>query len=141
MGILADLFVAHPADAPGYEEQLKNRDALQKRFERVEFKGLTDLEFSTLWALLKGEEWDLEKHALEEVTPAGNTWLFRFPSSFVQQLTSIDERRISDVSIPWAATEELQWEPSEAKEVVVELVRLARVAKSSSKGLFLWGSL
>ena len=40
-----------------------------------------------------------------------------------------------------AQTEELMCDPAEIEPVVTELVRLAQIAASSTKGLFLWGSL
>src|SRR5262249_44276733 len=110
-------------------------------FELVQFKGLTNLEFGTLWAIINGEEFDFNKHALESLAPQGNTWLFRFPPAFVQKLAALTPAAINAVSAAWADTEELQWEPSETKEVIVELVRLAKLAASPTKGLFFWGSL
>ncbi len=41
----------------------------------------------------------------------------------------------------WAQTEELMCDPAEIEPVVAELVRLAQIAASSTKGLSLWGSL
>jgi hypothetical protein len=139
MSLLTDLFVAEPSAALSYEERLKRKDL--SAYDRAEFKGLTGLEFSTLRAFISNEEWDLDKHDLEEVTPSGETWLFRFPERFVDQLSELGSADIPDLSKQWAATEELQWEPAEAEEVIVALVRLARKAKLEAKGLYLWGSL
>ena len=69
------------------------------------------------------------------------TWLFHFPESFVKVLAALTPAAIEGVAERWANTEELQWEPSEAQEVLVELVRLSETAESSSKGLYFWGSL
>lgn len=141
MGLLADLFVAEPEDALTYEALSGKGKLPADRFERAEFKGLTNLEFTTLWALMQNEEWDLDKHDLEAIGEPGETWLFRFPDTFVEALASLDSASISRVVPLWANTEELQWEPSEAQEVIEELVRLARLARTTSKRLFLWGSL
>ena len=135
MSILSDLFVSEPEKAQEYAKFPSDR------LERAQFKGLTDLEFTTLWALIKNEEWDIDEHSLEAVGEPGDTWLFKFPSSFVDALSSLDQAGVSRVSPLWASTEELEWEPSEAQEVIEELVRLANLTKSNSKRLYLWGSL
>jgi hypothetical protein len=139
MAILTDIFVSSPADAQRY--QSLQPSASGGPFELVHFNGLTNLEFGTLWAIINAEEFDFDRHALESLAPQGETWLFRFPTAFVQKLVALTPATIGELSAKWADTEELQWEPSEAKEVLVELVRLAKLASPPSKGLFFWGSL
>jgi len=139
MSILTEIFVSSPADAQRYESLQPKRSG--GPFELVQFKGLTNLEFGTLWAIITGEEFDFDQHALESIAPPKETWLLRFPTSFVQELAALTTARIEEVAAAWADTEELQWDPSEAQEVIVELVRLAKLAISPSKGLFFWGSL
>lgn len=68
MGILSDLFVAEPPDAPSYESLQLSGKLPAGRFERVQFQGLTDLNFSILWAFLESQEWDVKTHVLEEIT-------------------------------------------------------------------------
>lgn len=143
MGLLADVFVAESKDALAYEDLHSQGSLPAGRFERAELKGLTDLELTTLWALVQDEEWDLDQHALEAIGEPGETWLFRFPDTFTEALASLDRSHISRVAPLWADTEEMQeeWEPSVAQAVIEELVRLARRARATSKPLFLWGSL
>lgn len=139
MAILTDIFVSTPADAQRFQSLQPKRSG--GPFELVQFKGLTNLEFGTLWAIINGEEFDFDKHALESLAPQENTWLFRFPPAYVQKLTALTPAAIEEVAATWADTEELQWDLSEAQEVVVEMVRLAKLASLPSKGLFFWGSL
>jgi hypothetical protein len=136
MAILTDIFVSSPNEAAKYDGI--NHGAV---IELVQFKGLTNLEFGTLWAIIEGKEFDFDQHALESLTPAEETWLLRFPISFVQELVALTPPRIREIAESWANTDELQWESSEAEEVVVELVRLAKFASATSQGLFLWGSV
>jgi hypothetical protein len=139
MAILTDIFVSTLADAQRYESlQPKHTGG---PFELVRFNGLTNLEFGMLWAIMNGEVFDFDKHALDSLAPQEETWLFRFPQGYVQKLAALTPASVHEVSAAWADTEELQWEPDEAKEVVIELVRLAKLASSPSKGLFFWGSL
>ncbi|TMG73160.1 MAG: hypothetical protein E6H80_10360 [Betaproteobacteria bacterium] len=143
MGILSDLFVAEPRDAPSYESLQSSGKLPAGRFERVQFKGLTDLNFGILWAFLEGQEWDIKTHVLEEVAmgKGGETWLFQFPRPLVAKLGVLDRSGVVRAAEFWAQTEELMCDPSEIEPVVAELVRLAQIAASSTKGLFLWGSL
>ena len=53
MSILADLFVAHPADAPDYGERFDDR-AWEADVESESFGGLTQLEFEILWGPRRG---------------------------------------------------------------------------------------
>ena len=56
MGILADLFVADPADASSYEASIGGTPPAG-RFEVRQLGGFTQLELEILWAILDGEEW------------------------------------------------------------------------------------
>lgn len=139
MGILTDIFVSTPTYAERYEALEQKQSG--ELFELVQFKGLTDLEFGTLWAIINGENFDFDKHALESLAPQGETWLFQFPAPFVQKLVGLTAAKLDDVSAAWAGTDELQWDPLEAKEVIVELIRLSKLASAQSKGMYFWGSL
>jgi hypothetical protein len=143
MGILTDLFVAAPEDATGYESLQPHGKVPRGKFERVQLKGLLDINFTILWALLEGEEWDATAHVLDELAmgPEGETWLFRFPDPLVAKLAGLSDSGIARAAELWAQTEELRCEPDDIEPVVAELVRLARLALSDEKGLFLWGSV
>jgi hypothetical protein len=140
MAILTDIFVASVSDAPKYES-LEAAGPPGSLFEVTQFNGLTNLEFGTLWAIMNGENFDFDKHALESLAPEGETWLFRFPAAYVQKLAALSPAQAKKTAATWAATDELQWEPAEAEEVLSELIRLAKLAGLPSKGLFLWGSV
>lgn len=65
MGLLCDLFVNTRDEALAYESTTtQDRDIRLKRFSPFEFKGLTSLEFGTLWAILANEEWDVRRLSL-----------------------------------------------------------------------------
>jgi hypothetical protein len=144
MGILADIFVATEDEALAYESSIDSDDI--EKYERVEFKGLTGLEFGTLWAILENEEWDVDVHMLEDVSYGddGETWLMMFPDELISLLCSVENNNFESVLDQWAITEELQmsgWEPAEVGTVLKDLIRLAKTAQSSKRGLYLWGSL
>lgn len=147
MGILADLFVATPPEAAVYEETLlRDLAAAEEQFDPAHFRGLTDLNFSILWAILSEEEWDLKRHALTTIMleEPGETWLFQFPQPFCEKLAALSDEEVRSVSQEWAATEELtldRWTVDDVAPVVERLRDLSKRAVSSEDALFLWGSL
>jgi hypothetical protein len=89
------LFIASRQDAASYEE----REG--KGFERIELGGLTSLEFETLWAISENEEWDTEKHVIEEIASTDGTWTFQFPEAYVLKLQSLDAAGMRAAADAW----------------------------------------
>ena len=147
MGILADVFVATPPEAAVYEETLlRDVASAEAQYEPVHFYGLTDLNFSVLWALLLEEEWDLQRHALTTIRleEPGETWLFQFPQPFCEKLAALSDEELRGVSEAWAASEELtldRWTVDDVILVIERLRELSKRALNSDDDLFLWGSL
>ncbi len=143
MGILADFFVAELDDALNYQ-QLMGPDLPRDRFELVESGRITPLEVTTLWAITTNEQWSPEQHDLEmlgESSAEQETWLCRFPPAFVSRLAELTPAELPRVAAEWAATEEMACSPEDVLPEVDGLVRLARLAQTTGKGLYLWGSL
>jgi hypothetical protein len=143
MGILTDLFVATPEDALLYESPLVKGPPPATRIDVVELKHMTDIEFSMLWALLAGEEWDVEAHALETVACGADdeTWLFRFQAPLVSRLAALTPLQVARAAESWWGTGQLDAAPEEIEPLVTDLTRLAGAAGMTGKGLYLWGSL
>ena len=78
MAILADIFVSSPTDAPNYES-LQSTGQLGRALEVVQFKGLTNLEFGILWAIIEGKEFDFGRHALDRWLRKAKRGFFDFP--------------------------------------------------------------
>jgi len=140
MGMLCDIFVSTPEMALRYESMLEEEKP-RDDFVVAEWKGLTSLEFGTLWALIESKEFDPQRHGLEALSGQGESWLYRFPSDLVNSLASLDSERLQAVSAAWAATEELQWPTEDAEEVLESLAKLAKLALKTGRGLFHWGCL
>ncbi len=146
MGLLSDFFVANEGEAARYADRMSEDDqgkviALQLR--PAEYKGFTDVEVGTLWAILEGKEWDADLHELESDGGGdeGDSWLFRFPDRLVLLLAHVEHSAL-DAALPrWADTEELQVDVEELRPVVLDLQRLAKQAIAEQKSLYLWGSL
>jgi hypothetical protein len=144
MGILADVFVATEYDAKQYANPDTHSDpALRKRITLAEFKSLTSLEFTTLWAILENVDWDVEHHELIDESNEGDdeSWLFRFPEQLVDLLAAMNETTLIDANSLWAATDEIDCDPSEMLPVTQQLQALAIKARASGCKMYLWGCL
>ena len=145
MGLIADFFVASGDDALAYEASyISNRAAHTEKYEPAEFRNLTGVEIGILWAHLVGEKWSVDKHMLTEIRfgDGGETWLLQVPNDLVQLLASLKDDDLAPLAEWWATTEEFQLRGADdVDELLSALHALAKKAKSSGEGLFLWGSL
>jgi hypothetical protein len=142
VSILSDFFVATPNDALEYESLLLAAEPVpNERFTTVSYQGFTSLELGFLWAHLERQAWDVERHGLEHVSHGeeGETWLERFPDEFVRLLSDLEQP--AALASLWAQHEELNAEPEDLMPFLGDLKRLAQLAQSSRKALYLWGSL
>ena len=135
MGILADIYIARDDEAVSY-------DTTPDQFaDRAQYKGFTALELSILWSIMRGVEWDVammdEFPCLLQVD-GGARLLHRLPAKLVTELAALSPDQVGSVSSAWAATEELCWPPEAAREVIEDLVHLARRASETSRSLHLW---
>lgn len=146
MGLLSDFFVASEEEAVGYADRMSDGDqgkATASHLHPAEYKGFTDLEVGTLWAILEGKEWDADLHELEneEGGDEDDSWLFRFPDRLVQLLAHVEHSALEAALHRWAETEELQVDAEELRPVILDLQRLAKQAIAEQKSVYLWGSL
>ncbi|MGO9485598.1 MAG: hypothetical protein ACLPX9_13575 [Rhodomicrobium sp.] len=143
MGLLADFVVAGLSDAQEYASRSGNIARLEQRVSRSEWKNYTNLSLGILWAILRGETFDIKRHDLEVISIASNheSWLFRFPPDLVDRLASLEEAQIARLAASWAESEEVPGRGADNEPVLLELRRLARAAKTQNRSLFLFGSL
>lgn len=140
MSIFTTVFVDTPDAAARFAQSGPPGD----HPDTVQFGGLTNLEFETLWAIVCKENFNLERHALESLFLGkdGTPWLWRFPDAFVTTLSEFDTSQVANAAKAWVATEELSGsEPGEAEPVIKDLASMSRLARESGRALFLWGSL
>jgi hypothetical protein len=137
MGLLSDVYLSDSESALNYDGQ-------PERFrtsERIQCKGLTPLEFSTLWAILQGIEWDVD--SMDEfkcllTKDGGERLIHQFPQKFVECLAGLDEKAIENAAAHWAKTEELACEAGDILPFLDELVPLAIVSCRSGKSMYVW---
>lgn len=138
MGLIADIFLSNDAEAVAY-------DTTPERFaERAEYKGFTPLELSTLWAIMRGIEWDVdmldEFPCLLEID-GGERLIHSLPPAMVSELAALTPDRVASAASDWAATDEMDCDPKDIRPIVDDLVRLSRQASESGRGVYLWNSL
>jgi hypothetical protein len=133
---MTELFLSKPDEARTYGANSS------ERFERAQLGGLTSLEFGSLWAIFEEEPWDQKRHDLPMVTSADDTWIFRFPDKCIARFERVQPAEITKAASKWAEMEELEGTaPAELEPAIEALVKLARSAKSSGRGLYLWNAL
>ena len=105
--------------------------------------GLTQLQMSTLYAILLGREWDLDldNEFKLEGGDGESDWIFRFPSNMTSLLANSPVSKLDDARIKWAATEEMGVDPKEIFDLMAGLHKLARHAIACQKSMYLWFSL
>ena len=135
MGIVAELFVATDEEAKTYD------GGAPPRFAGLQLRGLTSLDFETLWASLEGVEWGPDSPSLQVVRAEGEMWTFKFPGEYVRRLGELDVPRVAALAERWAASETLACLPEDAEPVIAALSSLARLVGEGERGLFLWGEL
>jgi hypothetical protein len=138
MGILADFYVADESAAVRYDGIDKPE---RSAFDRAEYKNVTPLELSTLCAILKETEWTVE--LLDQfpcllVSDGSERLIHKLPSSMLAHLTRLAPEALDDVSGRWAATQELRWPQAAARQVICDLIRLARIAIETDRDVYLW---
>jgi hypothetical protein len=144
MGILSDLFVATPEQAARYAErisELDNGDAITKLLKPLQLKSFTGLEMGTLWAILEGVTWNVDKHMLEDVQNDQCSGLWRFPHELTRLLACANMAAMESACLAWADTDELQCSPSELLPVLRGIQALAVRASREGNSLYLWVSL
>lgn len=142
MGLLADFVVATPEDAFQYESFLEHSNQVPPdRFRRAQYKNFTPLALGLLWAILRHEKWDVERHGLEDVSHTDETWLQRFPEELVNLISMLDEAAASSVADAWAQNKEVPGNSNELEPVLLDLKHLAIQAQKSGQSLYLWVSL
>ena len=136
MGILTDVYIATSKDAANYDA-----DPQSFRDVTLSAKGITDLELSTLWALFRGEAWNVEslkqfEHVL--VRDGGERMVIGLPDALVTYLAESNEQNLSTVGTQWAATEEMVRYSQYVQDYLRRLAVLSKRARSENKSLYLW---
>jgi hypothetical protein len=136
MSVQADLYVSRN------DEEAIRYDSEPATFrDREQYTSFTELELSTLWAKIRGIEWDV--NSLDEfhtvlVQNGGDRSIKRLPTSMAVELARLTTERISIVAAKWAATDEMACEAADVQPIIEGLVRLAKTASETGRNIYLW---
>jgi len=136
MGLLCDIYISTADQAASYDDT-----QAVPASERAQLKGLTFLEFSTLWAILQHRPWeDAHMDAFECILQqdGGERLIYSFPPEFVAAAANVTSEQAATAAEEWAQTEELSCSAADVRPAIDELARLARVAQDSGRRLYLW---
>lgn len=136
MGVLADFYVSSDDTAVRYDEDQKAAEG-----EVIQGKRITPLEVSTLWAILRGIEWDasmMDELPTVLVRDGGERLIHKLPAGLVESLAEASAKALTEAAAAWAATEELACAPEDLQPFLQELQTLARRAQATERGMFLW---
>lgn len=139
MAVLEDIYISPDEDAAKYDANPKST-----ALERLQCKGITPLELSTLWAILRGITWEVESMdefqcVLEK--NGGALLIHRLPPALIADLAKLEVDHIATAASKWASTDEMGWAPNDARKLIADLVRLAQEAIRRSQGVYLWNCL
>jgi len=146
LGMLADFFIAYPAEAMRYANRNDDPDEgeeIELLLNPAQFKGITGLEIGTLWAILECREWDVKRHMPEDICVGEDdeSWLYRFPDDLTSILANSDKEGLTRASEQWAKTEELDCDSADLLPLLENLQSLARQAGVKGQSVYLWGCL
>jgi len=136
MGLLADIYVSRD------DEEATRYDSEPAIFkDREQYRGFTVLQLSTLWAKIKGIEWDvssLREFPTVLVQDGGERLIHRLPMALTAQLARLTPEQISIAADQWAATDELRCAAADVEPIIEGLVRLAKAASETGRKIYVW---
>src|SRR5437899_11775302 len=123
MGVLADIYLSRDD-----QEAVRYDNEPEMFKDREQYGNFTELELSTLWAKMRGIEWDV--NSLDEfhtvlVKDGGERCIKRLPTSMTVELAALTPEQISTAATNWAATDEMACAPADVRPIVEGIVRLA----------------
>jgi len=139
MGLLADIYLASS------DEEASKYDSSPDAFvDRLQYKGFTELQLSTLWAIILGVNWQAKSlRQFIDVfhTDNGERLICRLPAAMLNDLTNSTPEQISSAARSWAATSEMRCGPADSRSIIEGLIVFARRAKETNRSVYLWNSV
>ncbi len=136
MSVQADIYVSR-----NDEEAIRYNSEPATFKDREQYTSFTELELSTLWAKIRGIEWDV--NSLDEfhtvlVQDGSERIIKRLPKSMTVELARLTLEQISVAATKWAATDELACEADDVQPIIEGLVRLAKAACETGRNVYFW---
>lgn len=141
MGLLAEFFVATEVEAmqysgdPGCPDSHK---ALYKRFTEVELETLYDI---TLGKSVSDDDETSHEFKVVKVVDDGEQVTTELLPDLIARLANASDETLESWAGTWGATTEIQSDADAVLPVLQDLRRLAIMAQSESKSVYLWNCL
>ena len=136
MSLLAELYLSKD------DQEATKYDSQPELFkDREQYSSFTELELSTLWAKMRGVDFDVNSVDGPRqvfVVDDGERIIHRLPAAMTIDLAGLTPAQVSTAAIKWAKTDELACEPSEVQPIIEGLVRLAKNASATQRNVYLW---
>jgi hypothetical protein len=136
MSLLAELYLSR-----GDQEAVKYDSEPNAFSDREQYTSFTELELSTLWAKMRGIDWDVSLVALFRpilLEDGGRRAVHRVPAAMTAELAGLTPEQVAGVATKWAATDELACDPSDVQPIIEGLVRLAKNVSETGRNIYLW---
>jgi hypothetical protein len=136
MSVLTDLYLAEPKHAKDYDVGQKCPEV-----DRAQYKGITTLELSTLWAIIQKKEWDvamMDEFPQIMIVDGGQRLIFEIPHSAMECFALLPDSGIGGAADAWSKTDELGCEADDIRPVIEEIVRLSKSGRETKRSLYLW---
>ena len=141
MGVLTSLIIGKKEDI----DEILSCDDPNEKYDCIEYTGVDTVKISTLYAISKNEEYDMDTHhSIESFGEEEGPWVFKFPEDLTKTFASIDSGKIPSIAEKWLSTEELEmdgWNLDDSTEVIKEVVNHSKKALESNSELLVWISL
>lgn len=133
MSLIATLFLSSDSVAPSYASSPEDFA------EVAEHGGIGVMEVSTLWAILRGEEWRADH--LDEfpcLLNDGVSTIHRLPAGMGAVLAEFAPDQIREITVAWADTDEMDCAPDAIRPIVDDLIHFAGLARESGLSVYLY---
>lgn len=146
MGVLTDFVVANRDEA----KLVGETDVPSAVFDGIDAKGIDQVKMATLHSILTQTEYDPDLLATDEsflyTGSEDGPWVQALPDTMIARLADLSVFETKRVAQEWFATEEFQpkysgWSVDDVAAFLTEMTRLARVAVSENKTVFMWTCL
>ena len=138
MGLLADFFIATEEDAGRYDGEASFPES-----HRAQYKGITEIELSTLFTIAQGKPVDDNDPTTHEcrmvsVLDGGERVTVEVIPELVTRLARASDQEVKTWAALWGATAELDCDGDELMPLLLDLRRLAGLAATESRAMYLW---
>ncbi len=133
MSLVATLFLSSDKHSAHYASTPEDFE------EAVDYGGFSVLELSTLWAILRGEEWHSDlADDFPCVLSDDPFFIHRLPDAMNGVLLSLAPDQVRETTAAWAETDEMDCAPDAIRPIVDDLIRFAGMARESGLSVYLY---